>query len=43
MEFPESSAIQAADYDPEGRTLDVTFTSGRRYTYSAFPIGNSTA
>lgn len=37
MEFPESSAIQAADYDPEGRTLDVTFTSGRRYTYFSVP------
>jgi magnesium chelatase family protein len=37
MEFPESSAIQAADYDPEGRKLDVTFTSGRRYTYFSVP------
>ena len=37
MEFPNSSVIQAADYDPDARTLDVTFTSGRRYTYFGVP------
>jgi hypothetical protein len=37
MEFPASSVIQAADYDPEGRTLDVTFTNGRRNTYFSVP------
>lgn len=37
MEFPDSSVIQAADYDPDTRTLDVTFTSGRRYAYFNVP------
>jgi KTSC domain len=37
MEFPDSSVIRAADYDPESRALEVTFTSGRRYTYFGVP------
>lgn len=37
MDFPNSSVIQSADYDPNARTLDVTFTSGRNYTYFAVP------
>ena len=37
MEFPDSSVIRTADYDPDARTLDVTFKSGRRYTYFGVP------
>ena len=37
MEFPDSSVIRTADYDPEARTLDVTFKSGRRYSYFGVP------
>ncbi len=37
MEFPDSSVIRTADYDPDARTLDVTFKSGRRYTYFSVP------
>jgi hypothetical protein len=37
MDFPNSSVIRAADYDPDARTLDVTFTTGRRYTYFGVP------
>ena len=37
MDFPNSSVISAADYDPDARTLDVTFTTGRRYTYFGVP------
>jgi len=33
MDFTRSSVIKSADYDPEARTLDVTFRTGRRYTY----------
>ncbi len=37
MEFPDSSVIRTANYDPDARTLDVTFKSGRRYTYFSVP------
>lgn len=37
MDFPRSSVIQRADYDPNARTLDITFRTGRRYTYFAVP------
>jgi lysyl-tRNA synthetase class 2 len=37
MDFPNSSVIRSADYDPDALTLDVTFTTGRIYTYFAVP------
>ena len=37
MDFPNSSVIRAADYDPDALTLDVTFTTGRTYTYFDVP------
>ncbi len=37
MEFPNSSVIRSADYDPVARTLDVTFKGGGRYTYFNVP------
>ncbi|WP_041320577.1 KTSC domain-containing protein [Hyphomicrobium denitrificans] len=37
MDFPNSSAIRSADYDPDALTLDVTFTTGRAYTYFDVP------
>jgi hypothetical protein len=37
MDFPDSSVIRAADYDPDARTLDVIFTTGRNYTYFDVP------
>jgi lysyl-tRNA synthetase class 2 len=33
----DSSVIQSADYDPEARTLDVAFTTGRHYRYFDVP------
>lgn len=32
-----STVIRAFSYDPASRTLDVTFTSGRRYHYFDVP------
>jgi KTSC domain len=32
-----SSAIRSFAYDAEGKALDVTFVSGRRYRYLAVP------
>jgi hypothetical protein len=37
MDFPRSSVIASADYDPVVRALDIAFTSGRRYTYFGVP------
>ncbi len=37
MDFPRSTVISTADYDPERRALDITFRTGRRYTYFAVP------
>ena len=37
MDFPDSTVIQSADYDPDAWTLDVTFTTGRVYTYFDVP------
>jgi KTSC domain len=37
MDFPHSSVIKSADYDPEARTLDIIFRTGRRYTYFDVP------
>jgi lysyl-tRNA synthetase class 2 len=37
MEFADSTVIRGADYDPDALTLDVTFTSGRIYTYFNVP------
>lgn len=33
MPFVDSSAILRIDYDTFGRTLEVTFVTGRRYVY----------
>jgi hypothetical protein len=33
----ESSVIRSAEYDPETRTLDVMFTTGRFYRYFGVP------
>jgi len=35
--FVESTAIQAIDYDVDGRRLQVTFVSGERYAYGGVP------
>jgi lysyl-tRNA synthetase class 2 len=37
MLFPNSSVLRSVDYDPEARTLDVTFTNGKNYTYFGVP------
>jgi lysyl-tRNA synthetase class 2 len=37
MDFPDSSVIRSADYDPDALTLDVTFASGHMYTYFNVP------
>jgi hypothetical protein len=37
LELPRSSVIHSADYDPEARTLDIVFTTNRRYTYFQVP------
>jgi lysyl-tRNA synthetase class 2 len=37
MDFPNSSVIRSANYDPEALTLDVVFTTGRTYTYVDVP------
>ncbi|HVX35890.1 MAG TPA: KTSC domain-containing protein [Hyphomicrobium sp.] len=37
MDFPNSSVIRAAGCDPDALTLDVTFTTGRSYTYFDVP------
>ncbi len=37
MNFPNSSVIGSADYDPEAYTLDVIFIGGNRYTYFNVP------
>ena len=37
MDFPNSSVIKTADYDPDALTLDVIFTTGRTYTYFDVP------
>lgn len=33
----QSTALSRASYDPESQTLDITFTSGRSFTYEAVP------
>ena len=33
----ESTAIEAIDYDADGRQLQVTFVSGERYAYGGVP------
>ncbi len=37
MDFPRSSVLESADYDPEACTPDITFRTGRRYTYVHVP------
>jgi lysyl-tRNA synthetase class 2 len=37
MDFLDSSVIRSTDYDPDARTLDVTFRTGRAYTYFDVP------
>jgi len=37
MDFPNSSVVRAADYDPNALILYVTFTTGRRYIYFGVP------
>jgi KTSC domain len=32
-----STALLSADYDTEANTLDITFASGKRYTYENVP------
>jgi hypothetical protein len=32
-----STVIRRFDYDPEARTLEVTFVTGRRYLYHGVP------
>jgi hypothetical protein len=32
-----STVIRAFDYDPEAHRLDITFVSGRRYSYHQVP------
>jgi hypothetical protein len=32
-----STALNAAEYDTERETLDITFANGRRYTYEGVP------
>lgn len=34
FESPDSSLIASGRYDPDTRTLTLTFTSGKSYTYS---------
>ena len=29
----QSTALSSASYDPDSETLDITFTSGRSFTY----------
>lgn len=31
--FPNSSSLKSAEYDHKTRTLDVTFNTGRTFTY----------
>lgn len=33
----QSTALSRASYDPESQTLDITFTSGRSFTYESVP------
>lgn len=33
----QSTALSSASYDPDGGTLDITFTSGRTFTYEGVP------
>jgi hypothetical protein len=35
--FPGSSALAGADYDPERKSLSITFKGGRSYTYNDVP------
>jgi len=37
MLFLNSSVLKAVEYDPAAKTLDVTFATGREYTYFAVP------
>ena len=32
-----STVIQTFDYDAEGRRLDITFVTGKRYSYADVP------
>ena len=36
--FPNSTAIDRARYDSEGRTLDIWYEGGDRYSYFDVPI-----
>ena len=36
--FPDSSAIDRARYDPDGRTLDIWYEGGDRYSYFHVPL-----
>lgn len=33
----QSAALSSASYDPDGGALDITFTSGRTFTYEGVP------
>jgi hypothetical protein len=33
-----STVIRAAHYDPDRQTLDIVFTTGRRYLYHRVPV-----
>lgn len=37
-EFPGSSNLASASYDPEAENLDITFRSGETYTYFNVPV-----
>ena len=36
-DFPGSTMLSGASYDPDSETLDLTFTGGRTYTYESVP------
>lgn len=33
----QSTALSSASYDPDGGALDITFSSGRTFTYEGVP------
>jgi lysyl-tRNA synthetase class 2 len=37
MKFPDSSVIRDADYNRDAGTLEITFKTGRNYTYFGVP------